>query len=218
MHATHECDTHSPPDPEQAEDEPLSIGALRIGADAEAELRTAWWRRGQRSLFGRFEDFRQLIEEVRERLCGSWSVCGVCLRFGGVWWAGCSGHIWHARQQFDMPTSCSRLPYNCCNSQVLSRDIRSVTQRIKVPQRAQQGGPAALSTAGGGGGSGGAPAQQQDGQQSGRQDGQQQEEEEEQQRQEGYWKVVLDGVEISYDVAEGSRDVLLRTARVVPMD
>lgn len=82
MHATHECDTHSPPDPEQAEDEPLSIGALRIGADAEAELRTAWWRRGQRSLFGRFEDFRQLIEEVRGAAL-RFLARGVCSCFQG---------------------------------------------------------------------------------------------------------------------------------------
>ena len=78
---------------------------------------------------------------------------------------------------------------------MLSRDIRSVTQRVKVPQRAQQGGPAALSQLGGGGdssGGGGGTADD----------------------DEGYWKVVLDGIEISYDVEEGSRDVVLRSARL----
>jgi len=102
---------------------------------------------------------------------------------------------------------------------VLSRDIRSVTQRIKVPQREQQGGPAALH-------SGGAATpqrqsqqeQQQAGQQQAGQQAQQQEQQEQQQageRQEGYWKVVLDGIELSYDVEAGSRDVLMRSARAV---
>lgn len=76
--------------------------------------------------------------------------------------------------------------------QVLSRDIRSVTQRVKVPQRAQQGGPAALSG-----------AQQQEQQQGGTGEA-----------EEGYWKVVLDGVEVTYDVEEGTRDVLLRSAHL----
>ena len=92
---------------------------------------------------------------------------------------------------------------------MLSRDIRSVTQRIKVPQRAQQGGPAALHSSGGaGGGGGGVPQQQQ----------QQQQQQQAGERQEGYWKVVLDGVEISYDVEDGSRDVVVRSARPVPTD
>lgn len=78
---------------------------------------------------------------------------------------------------------------------MLSRDIRSVTQRLKVPQRAQAGGPAGLS-------GGGADTRQQE-------EGQQQ-----QQEQEGYWKVVLDGIELSYDVEGPSNDVVLRTARV----
>ncbi|KAI7842910.1 hypothetical protein COHA_003421 [Chlorella ohadii] len=157
----------------RAEDEPLSIGVLRISPEAEAELRTAWWRRGQRSLFASFDDFRGLVE------------------------------------------------------QVLSRDIRSVTQRIKVPQRAQQGGPAALH-------SGGAATpqrqaqqeqqqagQQQAGQQQAGQQAQQQAQQEQQQageRQEGYWKVVLDGIELSYDVEAGSRDVLVRGAWAVLTD
>ena len=79
-------------------------------------------------------------------------------------------------------------------------DIRSVTQRIKVPQRSQHGGPAALSsgsgsgssTAASGGGVGQAGAAAEGG--------------------EGFWKVVLDGIQISYDVAEGNSDVVLRTA------
>lgn len=74
--------------------------------------------------------------------------------------------------------------------QVLSRDIRSLAQRVKVPQRTQQGGPAALSQLGSGGGGDGGGAG------------------------EGYWKVVLDGIELSYDVEEDSRDVLLRSARL----
>ena len=73
--------------------------------------------------------------------------------------------------------------------QVLARDIRSVTQRVKVPQRAQQGGPGSLS--GGGGGGGGEAAEE-----------------------EGYWKVVLDGIELGYDVQPGSADILLRSARL----
>lgn len=81
---------------------------------------------------------------------------------------------------------------------MLSRDIRSVTQRIKVPQRSQHGGPAALSSSSssaaaassGGGGQVGAAAE----------------------GAEGFWKVVLDGIQVSYDVAEGSSDVVLRTA------
>ena len=79
--------------------------------------------------------------------------------------------------------------------QVLSRDIRSVTQRIKVPQRSQHGGPAALtsSSSNGGEGVGGQQGHTAEG-------------------GEGFWKVVLDGIQISYDVADGSSDVLLRTA------
>ena len=93
----------------------------------------------------------------------------------------------------------------CSVLQVLSRDIRSVTQRIKVSQRSQHGGPAALSSSssgstgsssaaassgGGGGGQAGAAAE----------------------AAEGFWKVVLDGIQISYDVAGSSSDVVLRTA------
>ena len=73
--------------------------------------------------------------------------------------------------------------------QVLSRDIRSVTQRVKVPHRAAAGGPAALCQR--------TAAQQQ--QQGG---------------EEGFWKVVLDGIQISYDVAEGGGDVVVRSARL----
>ncbi|KAL4447380.1 hypothetical protein ABPG77_007413 [Micractinium sp. CCAP 211/92] len=81
-------------------------------------------------------------------------------------------------------------------AEVLSRDIRSVTQRIKVPQRAQHGGPAALSsTAGAGLGT----ADQQQASEQG----------------EGFWKVVLDGIQISYDVEEGSSNVVLRSAELV---
>ena len=100
---------------------------------------------------------------------------------------------------------------------MLSRDIRSVTQRIKVPKRAQQGGPAALSGGGSGGGSGGlhrgsSPGEQQQQRPEDQQSG---EEQQQQQQGEGYWKVVLDGVEVSYDEQGGSQDVWLRSARVV---
>ena len=101
---------------------------------------------------------------------------------------------------------------------MLSRDIRSVTQRIKVPQRAQQGGPAALSGGSsggvqrrGGGGAGARRRQQEDGGEE-----QQQQQQEEEEEEEGFWKVVLDGIEISYDVEGGSGDVWLRGAKVVP--
>lgn len=73
----------------QAEDEPLSIGALRISPEAEAELRTAWWRRGQRSLFRHFEDFRRLLEEVSRWVdggaggsVGGWGCHGLRFRTG----------------------------------------------------------------------------------------------------------------------------------------
>ncbi len=89
------------------------------------------------------------------------------------------------------PPSLNALP-----SQVLSRDIRSVTQRIKVPQRAQHGAPAALSSTAGAGL--GTTDQQQASEQG-----------------EGFWKVVLDGIQISYDVEEGSSNVVLRSAELV---
>jgi hypothetical protein len=84
--------------------------------------------------------------------------------------------------------------------EVLARDIRSVTQRIKVPRRTQHGGPAALSS---GGGCEAAPEQ---GAAAGAATGSAPDE--------GYWKVVLDGVQIGYDVVEGSGDVVLRSARL----
>ncbi|KAL4443496.1 hypothetical protein ABPG75_011233 [Micractinium tetrahymenae] len=95
-------------------------------------------------------------------------------------------------------------------TQVLSRDIRSVTQRIKVPQRAQHGGPATLSGAVGGSTPAGGPAAA--GPAAGPAAGQQQEAA---QQGEGFWKVVLDGIQISYDVEEGSSDVVLRSAALV---
>ena len=76
-------------------------------------------------------------------------------------------------------------------AQVLSRDIRSVTQRIKVPQRAQQGGAAAL----GAHAAAAAPQQQQHGEPGVAAAATEEEE--------GWWKVVLDGIQLSYDVVEG---------------
>jgi hypothetical protein len=74
--------------------------------------------------------------------------------------------------------------------QALSRDIRSVTQRVKAPQRERSGrGALALQAApsgGGADGAGGAPA-------------------------EGHWHIMLEGVDITYDVADDMR-VVVRTA------
>lgn len=87
-------------------------------------------------------------------------------------------------------------------AQVLSRDIRSVTQRIKVPQRAQHGGPAALGTSG----SVQQPQQQETAPAASAAGTEEAEG--------GYWKVVLDGIQLGYDVEPGSRDVVLRSARL----
>ncbi|KAL4858561.1 tRNA (adenine(37)-N6)-methyltransferase [Chlorella vulgaris] len=86
-------------------------------------------------------------------------------------------------------------------AQVLSRDIRSVTQRIKVPQRAQHGGPAALGTSGSV-----QQPQQQDTAPAASAAGTEEEG--------GYWKVVLDGIQLGYDVEPDSRDVVLLSARL----
>lgn len=80
-----------------------------------------------------------------------------------------------------------------------------MTQRVKVPQRAQHGGPAALSGAPSGLPDAGAA------QRAAAAPGATQEHPEGGQA-EGFWKVVLDGIQISYDVEEGSRDVVLRSA------
>ena len=93
-------------------------------------------------------------------------------------------------------------------AQVLSRDIRSVTQRIKVPRRAQHGGPAALCTS-----SERTQQQQQQGEAS---TGGAAAVAAAAVQEEGYWKVVLDGIQISYDVEEGSSDVVLRSACLPP--
>lgn len=149
--------------------------------EVEAALRTAWWRAGARSLYASFEGYRQLVTEV------GWSWCEVVATRVPAW--GPAGiPCLHCNVDITIPRLPAPPPPPL---QVLSRDIRSVTQRVKVPQRAQQGGPAAL--AGGGGASG----VQQEGQ------------------QEGYWKVVLDGIELSYDVEPGTADVVLRTARLL---
>jgi hypothetical protein len=87
-------------------------------------------------------------------------------------------------------------------AQVLSRDIRSVTQRIKVPQRAQHGGPAALGTSG----SVQQPQQQETAPAASAAGTEEAEG--------GYWKVVLDGIQLGYDVEPDSRDVVLRSARL----
>lgn len=125
----------------------------------------------------------------------------------------------HATQLGQRSLYCGFEQYRELVEQVLSRDIRSHTQRIKVPQRAQQGGPAALCSSGSGQGAApvaAAAAQQQDAAAAGRAGtadadmaGVVQ-----QQHQEGFWKVVLDGIQVSYDVEEGSSNVVVRTARL----
>lgn len=87
---------------------------------------------------------------------------------------------------------------------MLSRDIRSVTQRIKVPQRAQHGGPAALSSTAGTAAAAAAGA--------GLETAAGDRQHEAAEQGEGFWKVVLDGIQISYDVEDGSSNVVLRSA------
>lgn len=100
---------------------------------------------------------------------------------------------WHQRGRHSLYPSFQQ--YLQLVREVLARDIRSVTQRIKVPRRERHGGAAALS-------SGNAATQQAAGAALCSD------------TSEGYWKVVLDGVEIGYDVEEGSSDVVLRSARL----
>jgi hypothetical protein len=75
--------------------------------------------------------------------------------------------------------------------QALSRDIRSVTQRIKVPGREERGEALpALAAAGGKAAAGGPP--------------------------EGKWHVVLDGIEITYEVEEDGGVTIRSAAPPVP--
>lgn len=69
----------------QAEDEPLLIGQLRIPPAAEDALRRCWGRLGTRSLYRSFEQYRQLVAEVRHpcnctraRSLRACSLRGVC--------------------------------------------------------------------------------------------------------------------------------------------
>lgn len=48
----------------RADDEPLSVGQLRVPPAAEAALRQCWWRLGARSQYSSFEEYRQLVAEV----------------------------------------------------------------------------------------------------------------------------------------------------------
>ena len=180
----------------QAEEEPLHIGALRVLPAAEAALERCWRDLGQRSLYGTFEGYRELVEQVRGAGGG-----------GG----GDAQQQQKNRGNFEFPRF-----FCCCFllffKQVLSRDIRSVTQRVKVPQREQRGGPAALSATGGaaaaapanGPAAAGDPAAPQAAGDVAAGTAE----------EEGYWKVVLDGIKLSYDVEEGSNDVVLRSAQL----
>lgn len=93
--------------------------------------------------------------------------------------------------------------------QVLSRDIRSVTQRLKVPLKVQQG-RAGVTLQYGASGAPAAPPPSTQGQAgssgsgAGSGDG----------GGEGIFHVDLDGVHIRYDVMEGERAVVLRSAAV----
>lgn len=55
----------------RAEDEPLSVGQLRVSPAAEAALQQCWWRLGARSQYSSYEGYRKLVGEVRER--GAWA-------------------------------------------------------------------------------------------------------------------------------------------------
>ena len=109
--------------------------------------------------------------------------------------------------------------------QALSRDVRSVTQRVKVPRRAAQGqagltlqggvqrshpGLVPQLAGGGAGSSGGAAASASSlGSICNSDSG-----------EEGTWHVVLDGIDISYEIEEGEGEaegsiVLLRTAALL---
>lgn len=116
----------------EAEEEPLRISEVSIPPEAQETLERCWEKRRQRSLYGSFAGYLELVSDV------------------------------------------------------LSRDIRSVTQRVKVPNRMEQrvGVPTlngALET-----------------------------------EAEGVWHVVLDGIDISYDVeSRGSGVVVVLKSAVV---
>lgn len=93
--------------------------------------------------------------------------------------------------------------------EVLARDVRSVTQRVKVPARAAAGF-GSLALAGGGGDGGGAAATKQQAAAAADYDSKSSET----LLPEGYWHVELDGIDISYEVLDGSM-VQLCMARLV---
>lgn len=204
----------------EADEEPLALGGVVIDAPAAAALDAAWQQVQRTSLYGSPAAFRELVSQV-----------------GGTHAAGCAGCTPALPQCRCAPAGCVACPHVrswllhvCGWTQVLARDIRSLHQRVHVlplQPAAAAAAAAALQQqqprpeqeqpqqepqrpAPPGGGTSTAPAASAAGTASDCEHRQPPQPLDAASR--GRYVVVLDGVEVSYDVCSVSGRILVRGA------
>ncbi len=165
-----------------SEDEPLEISAVEIPQAVDQMLRKCWEESNTNS--------SRTLSKNKNKNCG-----------------GSGGGGKKKKRSTAVALYSKYEEYKTLVLQVLSRDIRSVTQRVKVPARERNADsgtlPALLFSSTSSGAAGGA----------GRGDSSTKVEEEE----EGKWHVELDGVDITYEVVlnqAGEKRVIVKSASI----